>query len=182
MHELESNECLKTNILNTSIHLVPKMATKLGEDWVFIGLGLGAVYLVYKLTKPVTELVDTASNITTDALTSADSVVRDAGNTLFQKATGTENPTTAMGWLTASVPTLINKASQALSTASASMFNKPSSGSSARNYTPVIDPKKTQFLTNVAASQGRVSVAPPQMSLSPQAKISPFTGKPFLSR
>jgi len=35
---------------------------KLGEDWLFIGLGIGAVYLVYKLTKPVSDTVSTVSN------------------------------------------------------------------------------------------------------------------------
>lgn len=35
---------------------------KLGEDWIFIGLGLGAAYLVYKATKGITGITDSVSN------------------------------------------------------------------------------------------------------------------------
>lgn len=36
---------------------------KLGEDWIFIGLGIGAIYLVYKSTAPVTNSLDSVSKV-----------------------------------------------------------------------------------------------------------------------
>lgn len=41
---------------------------RLGTDWVFIGLGLGAIYLVYKSTKPVTDVLNTASGLVQDTV------------------------------------------------------------------------------------------------------------------
>lgn len=36
---------------------------KLQEDWIFLGLGIGAIYLVYKSTKPVTDVLDTTGDL-----------------------------------------------------------------------------------------------------------------------
>lgn len=41
---------------------------KLGDDWLYIGLGIGAIYLIYKATKPVTDTLQNVSDTVGDIL------------------------------------------------------------------------------------------------------------------
>lgn len=53
---------------------------KLGSDWVYIGLAVGAVYAVYKLTKPVSDTTAGVGTALTNATTSASNVIGSAGS------------------------------------------------------------------------------------------------------
>ena len=88
---------------------------KLGSDWAYIGLGIGAVYLVYKLTKPVTDLTSSIAEAGNQVLTGASETVANTSESLFNKIKGTEKPANPSQWFTASVPTLFNKAVDSVS-------------------------------------------------------------------
>ena len=179
---------------------------RIGSDWLFVGLGLGALYLVYKSTKPVTDslgsvssVVGTASNLANDVLGSVQNVVDRIASPSSYLSTPTGFSATG-----ASMPNFTSEVTKAvlsglpgagavtaatgLYSAGKSVFSnyaasKPTKTSNNyANYSPVANPKDVQQKTILASAQGVVSVAPPQMSVSPSAKISPFTGKPFLPK
>lgn len=53
----------------------------LKDDWVWIGLGIGAVYLIYKTTKPVTNTLDAVGNAIGEATQSTGSAISEVMET-----------------------------------------------------------------------------------------------------
>jgi len=163
---------------------------KLGTDWLFIGLGLGAIYLVYKGTAPVTKALDSASGLVgsaaglgsnvLDSLSSGVTAIAQNDPFTLSPSSG-GNPVSIKDWLFKSplvtIPSEVGYfMNQFASTPASQQTSNPI------NYSPAINPATTRAKTNIAASQGIVSVAPPQMSLAPKAKISPFTGGAYLGK
>lgn len=52
----------------------------IGSDWLYIGLGIGALYLVYKLGNPVKDIGEDVSSLTGSASTQGTAIVDTAGN------------------------------------------------------------------------------------------------------
>jgi hypothetical protein len=62
---------------------------KLGNDWLYIGLGIGAIYLVYKLTSPITNAANSVSNLASQA-------TQDVGNVLGSVTSATSGTATGV--------------------------------------------------------------------------------------
>jgi len=164
---------------------------KLGTDWLYIGLGIGAIYLVYKLTKPVSDVAGDVAGITNAVGDTAEKVIYGLSDTVGNVFTPVETGSypSVSEWLFKS-PLVTVPAAIETYTSSSSSKNKTvaevakslgvvkSSSVNKIDYSsPAVlasrDRSKDSF-----SSQSSGDVA---ASLKPGVKayVSPFTGKAF---
>jgi hypothetical protein len=154
---------------------------KLGNDWLWIGLGIAAIYGAYKLGNPLKQVGEDVARVTGATA----GLVETVGNAASGAVVAATTPFTLSNPSgLPSVSDFLFKSPLVTVPATAKYLIDSGQYSSNRKRTqstPLAPPPSTiRAQTNIAASQGLVSVAPPQMSMSQNAAISPFTGQPYL--
>lgn len=166
---------------------------KMQEDWVFIGLGIGALYLLYKSSEPVVKAIDSVSGVVQSAGNLSSNVLDKANDAVdlvskpFSPVTNTF-PTVSDYLFKSPVvtaPKLVNSALSKITDYVKSLFSPAKKSSSSNNANSAViktTPAQVQMKTNIASSQGLVSVVPKNPMSAVKLQVSPFTGQLFTKK